>query len=318
MRKGHFRGLHWAAGPVLVLAALCRPVAPYAEQNPVHLNPMVEKLAQGKPVFGVSAADLSLDMAHSVARSGVDFVRIEMEHGPMNFETLRDFLVGMIDKAAILKKGNAQVDVAPIARFAPYGRDRADWVPKQALDAGLMGVIFNDISNKEEALQAVRNMRYPQLKTSKYFTPEGLRGVGPANALWFWGISSEEYTRRADVWPLNPQGDLLAIMMIESTEGLKNVDEIAAVPGVGMLFPGGAADLANSMGIPFNSPEREVALQRILKSCKVHNIACGITAGVSDVQNRVREGWKYLDLGRVGGVTAASDAALRAGRAAVK
>lgn len=303
---------------MLALGLLCvRPVVPQAQQNPVHLNPMIAKLAEGKPVFGVSASDFSLEIAHTVSRSGVDFVRIDMEHGPMDFETLRDFLVGMIDKAAILKKGNAQVDVAPIARFAPYGRDSADWVPKQALDAGLMGVIFNDISNEEQALHAVRNMRYPQLRTSKHFTPEGLRGVGPGNALWFWGIGAEEYNRRVDLWPLNPQGDLLAIMMIESVEGLKNVDAIAAVPGVGMLFPGGGADLANSMGISFGSPEREAALQRILKSCKDHNIACGVTADASDVQKRVREGWKYLDLGRVGGITAASDAALRAGRAVV-
>jgi 4-hydroxy-2-oxoheptanedioate aldolase len=159
-----------------------------------------------------------------------------MEHGPMDFEGLHRFTIGMIDKAAILKKGNAQPNVAIFARFAPYGREQTQWFVKQALDIGLMGVIFNGIDNPEQALLAVRNMRYPQKKTSKYPEPPGLRGYAPGNAVWWWGISESEYERRADLWPLNPDGDLLAIMMIETAEGLKNADAIAAVPRRGCNF----------------------------------------------------------------------------------
>lgn len=302
---------------IIVLAlALARPSA---QEASMHLNPMVEKLAASKPVFGVSTADLSMENAHAIARANIDFVRIEMEHGPMNMESLRNFLIGMIDKESTLKRGNAQVSVAPIARFAPYGRENAEWVPKQALDVGLMGVMFNDIDDREQALRAVRNMRYPQMKTSKYFEPNGLRGVGPTNALWFWGLSNADYNRRADLWPLNPQGDLLAIMMIESVEGLHHIDEIASVPGVGIIFPGAASDLSNAMGIPGNSPEKEAALQTILKSCKAHNVACGVVANTpADVQKRIQEGWKYIDFGPNTGLSAAADAAARAARAAVK
>jgi 4-hydroxy-2-oxoheptanedioate aldolase len=290
-----------------------------AQQAPAHLNPMIERLAAGKPVFGVSTADLSMDNAHALARADIDYVRIEMEHGPMNMESLRNFLIGMIDKETTLKRGTAQVNVAPIARFAPYGRENAEWVPKQALDIGLMGVMFNDIDDKEQALRAVRNMRYPQLKTSKYLEPNGLRGAGSMNALWFWGISSAEYSRRADVWPLNPQGDLLAIMMIESVEGLQHIDEIASVPGVGIIFPGAAVDLANAMGIPGNAPEKEAALQTILKSCKAHNVACGVVANTpADVQKRIQEGWKYIDFGPNTGLSSAADAAARAARGAAR
>src|SRR4029077_548705 len=82
--------------------------------------------------------------------------------------------------------------------------------------------IFNGIDNAEQALLAVRNMRYPQRKTSKYPDPPGLRGYAPGVAVWWWGVSAAEYERRADLWPLNPDGNLLAIMMIETTEGLKN------------------------------------------------------------------------------------------------
>jgi 4-hydroxy-2-oxoheptanedioate aldolase len=302
---------------LLLLAALGSP--PSAQEAPIHLNPMIEKLAAGKPVFGVSTSDLSMENARALARADIDFVRVEMEHGPMDITDLRNFLIGMIDKETTLKQGNAQVKVAPIARFAPYGRENAEWVPKQALAVGLMGVMFNDIDDKTQALRAVRNMRYPQMKTSKYPEPNGLRGAGAMNAVWFWGLPNAEYTKHADLWPLNPQGDLLAMMMIESVEGLHNIDEIASVPGVGVIFPGQGSDLANAMGIPGNAPEKEAALQTILKSCKAHNVACGVVANTpADVQKRIKEGWKYIDFGPNSGLSAAADAAARAVRDAVK
>jgi 4-hydroxy-2-oxoheptanedioate aldolase len=218
-----------------------------------------------------------------------------MEHGPMDFEGLHRFTVGMIDKATILKKGNAQPNVAIFARFAPYGREQAQWFVKQALDIGLMGVIFNGIDNPEQALLAVRNMRYPQRKTSKYPEPPGLRGYAPAGAVWWWGIPEGEYERRADLWPLNPDGDLLAIVMIETTEGLKNADAIAASPGVGAIFVGAGADLSQYLGVERNSPELEQALQTILKACLAHNVACGITAlSAGEIARRLEEGWKMI------------------------
>src|SRR5438034_960796 len=92
------------------------------------------------------------------------------------------------------------------------------------------GKTVNGVDSPEYALFAVKTMRYPQLRGSKYMEPRGIRGAGPANATWIWGIAGEEYDRHADLWPLNPDGDLLATMMIESVEGLQNVDKIAAVP----------------------------------------------------------------------------------------
>jgi 4-hydroxy-2-oxoheptanedioate aldolase len=266
-----------------------------AQPAPKHLNPVIEKLAAGKPFFGVQTGDLSLENARSLARADIDYVYLEMEHGPMDFEGLHRFTVGMIDKATILKKGNPQPNVAIFARFAPYGREQAQWFVKQALDIGLMGVIFNGIDNREQALLAVRNMRYPQKRTSKYPEPPGLRGYAPGNAVWWWGVSDAEYERRADLWPLNPDGDLLAIMMIETSEGLKNADAIASVPGVGAIFVGAGADLSQYLGIERNSPELEQGFQTILKACLAHNVACGITAlNARDIGKRLEDGWKMI------------------------
>ena len=224
-----------------------------------------------------------------------------MEHGPLNLDGLAYCVAAMVDKAAILKKGNAQPKVALFARFPPYGRDLEsnDWIAKQALDMGLMGVIFNGVENKEQMTRLVRFMRYPQQKTSKYQQPPGLRGYAPGNAIFAWGVSAAEYERHADVWPLNPEGDLLAIPMIETLEGLKNVDEIAAVPGVGAIFIGAGGDLHQYLGVPQDSPEVEQARQTILTACKAHNVACGITALTkTDVDKRLKEGWRMIRTGR--------------------
>src|SRR6202162_1613616 len=241
-----------------------------AQEAVKHLNPVIEKLAAGKPFIGFQTGDLSLENARTVARADIDYVYVEMEHGPMDFEGLHRFTVGMIDKAAILKKGNAQPNVAIFARFAPYGREQAQWVAKQALDIGLMGVIFNGIDNPEQALLAVRNMRYPQRKTSKYPEPPGLRGYAPGMAVWWRGVSAADDERlggpgardapagpRAARAPLTPAGDLLAIMMIETTEGLKNADAIASAPGVGAIFVGAGGDLHQYLGVDTKEPEVE-------------------------------------------------------------
>src|SRR6476660_7068601 len=185
-------------------AVTLAPSRPAAQEARVHLNPVVAKLAAGKTVYGlINAGDLSLANARETARAPVDFVYADMEHNPLDFPGLSLFLLGMTDKAAILGKGNLQPNVALFARFPPEA-DQSQWVVKQALDIGLMGVIFNGVDSKEQALSAVRSMRYPQLKGSPRMEPAGLRGYGPTGAMWIWGLSPAEYERHADVWPLNP------------------------------------------------------------------------------------------------------------------
>jgi len=272
-----------------------------AQQVPLHLNPAVEKLAHGQSIIGTQTDDMSLQNCHSLARLDFDYAYVDMEHGPLNLDGLAYCVAAMVDKAAILKKDNAQPNVALFARFPAYGRDLEsnDWIVKQALDIGLMGIIFNGVDNKEQMTRLIQYMRYPQQRTSKYQQPPGLRGYAPGNATFAWGISAAEYERRADVWPLNPEGDLLAIPMIETAEGLKNVDEIASVPGVGAIFIGAAGDLHQYLGVPQDSPEVEQARQTILTACKAHNVACGITAlNKAEVDRRLKEGWKMIRTGR--------------------
>lgn len=280
-------------GAVIALALLI-PGRPLAQQPTQRLNPVIDKLSKGQPVFGLNTGDLSLQNARSAARADVDFIYADMEHNPLDFPSLQAFLLGMSDRGLILRKGSLQPNVALFARFPPEA-DEGAWVVKQALDIGLMGVIFNGVDTREQALAAVQSMRYPQMRDSRYPEPAGQRGSGAANASWAWGLSSEEYVRRADLWPLNPEGDLLAIVMIESAEGVQNLDEILSVPGVGMAFIGAGGDLHMSLGVPRSDPEVEAARQTILRGCLAHNVACGITpTSAADAVRRLDEGWKMI------------------------
>ncbi len=286
-----------AASLLLVLALVLPPITVSARQTFMHLNPAIERLAAGDPIIGTSTTELSLANCHALARLDMDYVYVDMEHGPLNLEGLAHCVAAMVDKAWILKQGNAKQKVALFARFPPYGHDLGGnaWIVKQALDMGLSGVIFNTIDSKEQLSRALQYMRYPQPRTSKYQHPPGLRGYSPGNAVFAWGISAAEYERRADLWPLNPEGDLLAIAMVETADALKNVNEIASVPGLGAIFIGAAADLRQSLGVPADAPEVEAARQTILQACQRHNVACGITAtGQAEVDRRLKQGWKMI------------------------
>lgn len=302
--------------PGLALVFVLPPATTSAQDAGEHLNSVVDRLSRGERVFGVSTYDLSLENARSLARADIDYIYVDMEHGPMDFTALHTFLLGMIDKAAIAGSGSLRPRVTPLARIAPYGREASAWAVKQALDVGLMGLIFPSIETPEQALAAVQAMRYPQRRGSAHPDPPGLRGSGPAIATWFWGLSGADYRERADLWPLNPGGDLVALMMIESAAGVSNAEAIAAVPGVTGFYVG-PSDLSNSLGVPRDAPEVEAAIQTIVDACLAHDVACGITASAADMPRRIAQGFRILGAGRAGGgLTAGNDAAVRAGRAA--
>src|SRR4029434_10754365 len=190
---------------VVAVAALMSS-GPAAQRGPAHLNPVIEKLSQGKAFVGVNTGDLSLENARTLARAPIDYVYVDMEHTPLDIAGLHMFNIGMIDKAAAVKKGSVAPNVALFARFPPEA-DEGAWVVKQALDIGLHGVIFNGVDTRAQALAAVQSMRSPQLRGSKYFEPAGKRGAAPGLATWIWGLTTEEYEAHAGLWTLYPESD---------------------------------------------------------------------------------------------------------------
>jgi 4-hydroxy-2-oxoheptanedioate aldolase len=283
------------------VVAMCAAVvvtlsAQLAPLSPAHLNPAIAKLTSGKQIYGVLTQDLSRENARTLGRRETDFIFIDMEHSPLNMEALATFVAAAHDKAYTVKNG-AQPRSAIIVRMPAYASENAAWQVKQALDIGVMGFVFNTVETKEEAEAAVKSMRYPPWKAfpNTHKGPEGIRGWSPGGAVWAWGIDIEEYRRRADIWPLNPDGDLMAIMIIETRKGIQNVDAIAQVPGVTVLSAAAGGDLSSSYGVPANSPEVEAARQSILQACLKHKVACWISpTGKADQDRRLKEGWQMI------------------------
>jgi 4-hydroxy-2-oxoheptanedioate aldolase len=108
------------------------------------------------------------------------------------------------------------------------------WVAKQVLDSGVYGIIWPHISTVDEAYSAVASCRYARPEGAAYYEPKGQRGDAPAAAARYWGLTQQEYYARADVWPLDPKGEILVGIMCEDVVGLKNLPQILKqVPGIG-------------------------------------------------------------------------------------
>jgi 4-hydroxy-2-oxoheptanedioate aldolase len=298
---------------MLTIASLATPPAAAAQAGDVRLNRSIVTLEGGAPVFGLFTGNFSLANARALARSGLDFVLIDMEHSPFDMETLQLFLLGMTDKQAIAQQGHAQMATTPLVRLPANGRNDPEWMVKQILDMGAFGIMFPYVENAAEAERAVRAMRYPQPRGSEILEPLGVRGSSPAIASWFWGVP--DYTQRADVWPHNPRGELLAVLQIESADGVRNAEAIMTVPGVSAIFMG-PADLAMSMGLPGNHPEVQAAIDQVLALCLRHDVPCGITTSAGDVARRLQQGFRFPSVGYWGdaGIGGGTAEALRIAR----
>src|SRR5262245_50748143 len=285
------------------------------QEAAVRINGAIDKLAKGKSLAGAIMYDFSLYAAAQFSSSDLDFMIIDMEHRGLDFERLETFLLGTTNKAEIAKQGNLQVRVPPIVRIPTYGRSPNEAIVKQVLDMGAFGIMFPAIENKQQAMEAVSSARYPQLKGSKYPNPVGRRGNGNMPAAWFWGLTRPEYSRRADIWPANPDGELLLFLQVETVEGVKNINEILSVPGIGVLFVG-PNDLSWSLGVQQGSPEHEEAVQVVLDAARAHNIPAAITVTEGDVVKRLKQGFRIASLPS-GGLEAPMDATLKLARGVI-
>jgi len=219
-----------------------------------------------------------------------------MEHNPWDSGRLRDCLQYMLNRAQIAKAGLVPA-VTPMVRIPVNGVEMAQWQAKQALDIGCYGIVFPHISTVEEAANAVGACRYPRMKNAPLYEPAGIRGDGPTAAARYWGIGQQEYYQKADVWPLNPQGEVFAILQIEDTRGVENLnDMLKNVPGIGAILIG-EGDLSQELGYP-RQYEHKVVLEwmkRIVDTCKKHNVVVGHPhVETGNAERIVKEGYRFL------------------------
>ena len=179
---------------------------------------------------------------------------------------------------------------------AYYGLSN-QWCAKQVLDIGAYGVVWPHISTAEEAYNAVAACRYPRRKTGDAYEPQGQRGDSPAAAARYWGVTPQEYYPRADVWPLNPLGEILVVIMCEDIRAIDNLPQILReVPGIGVVLIG-EGDLSQDMGYPrqYEHPEVAAAIDEALAICKEAGVPCGHPhVDSNNVETLVEKGFRWL------------------------
>ena len=246
-------------------------------QAPTRLNKVIEALEEGRP---------------AIANQEWRFV--DMEHSPFSGERVQRVLAEM-DKD---RDADGRMRLTPLVRIPQEGDEDFKWAIKQVLDLGGMGIILPHVDRAEEAVRFVRAMRYPPARGTLYPAPRGERGWGPGGATRLWGLDSVEYARRADVWPLNPEGELFAVAMIESQEAVNNIHEILQTPvSAIMVIPG---DMAMDLGLgpnprERNHPEVDAMFDRVREACLAQTrVICGAGDGRARTQQRLDEGWRFF------------------------
>ena len=260
------------------------------------LNGVIAALEQGKPTF-VTFCAAEIGVAQAINAARYDGVVFEMEHRPYDIGALRDCLQFMLDRRQILQKGTLAPAVTPFVRIPPNGGEASQWVAKQVLDQGVYGIVWPHVSTVDEARNAVAACRYPRPRSARYFEPAGQRGDAPAAAARYWGLPQQEYYARADVWPLDPQGEILVAIMCEEVRAIKNLPKmLEEVPGIGVVIIG-EGDLSQDLGYPrqYDHPSVTAAIDEILAICKQCNVPCGhphVDSG--NIETLLQKGFRYL------------------------
>lgn len=202
------------------------------------LNGVIRALESGKPAFTMFSP-ATADAATALQGTKYDGVVFETEHNVWDGTNVRHALQYLLNRNEIATSGSLAPALTPIVRIPPNGAEMNQTFAKQVLDLGAYGVVWPHVGTAEQAYNAVSACRYPTMKNNPLHEPFGQRGDGPHGAVRYWGLSQQEYYKRADVWPLNPDGEIFVILMIEDLEGILNLDEILKkVKGIGAVLIG--------------------------------------------------------------------------------
>lgn len=291
---------------VVVGMALLGGLAGPTAQQP-RLNSVIALLEQGKPVFGLYAPSNRRFGGPQAAAAAPEKTPLELAReamGAANSDYLFDgSFEGNFDRALPvftsfvkgLHEAGARKATHPLIVKTPDLGPRIGEQIATELNLGVSGLMFPTVESADELRQAIAAMRFASNGGTR---PDDV-GMAPA----YWGMSEAEYRQKADLWPLNPNGELINWTIIESKEGLANVREIAAVPGIGVLWPG-AGSLRGVFSTTDASGQRvldeaawEGAIQQVLAACKEFNVACGYPANANDIETRMKQGFSVFVMG---------------------
>lgn len=260
------------------------------------LNKVIGLLEQGKVAFTPFADAGSVSEAYWAATSPWDGVIYEMEHSPFNPTDLRLSLQFMLNRKQIADGGTVAPAVVPMVRIPVNGRERNNFLIKQVLDIGVYGIIFPMINTVDDAWNALSSARYIQVKDALDQEPKGQRGHAPNNAVRYWGVSGSEYFAKADIWPIDPEGEILPILQCETEESVLNLRAIlTAVKKPGLILIS-ESDLSASLGYGAQ-PHAEVdaAVQQAAKICKEFGVPFGSPqVNEANIEKRIADGFTLL------------------------
>ena len=231
-------------------------------------NPAKELLRAGKVALGMNVRlARSGDIARIAKTTGHDFIFIDAQHSLYDVET-----IGHIAQAAL------GVGISPLVRV----RSCDDPDTQVLLDNGVTGIVFPDVSTAAEARRAVNRGRFP---------PIGKRSVGGG-----YPIFDYRAVNTADAVPALDDNALI-VCMIETREGLENIDEICAVDGIDVIHIG-SNDLLAALGAPgtFGSAQHLEAVARIFSAAQKHGKIPGIGGdrNVARQAEFIREGARFI------------------------
>jgi 4-hydroxy-2-oxoheptanedioate aldolase len=233
-----------------------------------------KQLRAGTPKLGLFVNSHSPTVAEQLAHSGYDWLLVDSQHGPMGYEKLSAMLAG-------IASGGAK----SIVRVGGYG-DRPGI--QQSLDLGADGVLVPYINNADEARQAVSCARYPTTGTRSVYFPQ--RSMNKEGLLGYAGGANS---------------NVIVALQVETADCIKNIDEIAAVPGVDLLFLG-QNDLCMSMGLyekyefphMYTSPEIGAATEKLVAAARKNNVILGLFLfGTARVGEFLEKGFPLISVG---------------------
>ena len=271
---------------------------------PKRINKALELLEQGQPIYSEGTRELTFEKGKAMAQTWADYIGIDMEHGTMDFTGLEAFMKGLV-AGGPTKSGHRTPAV--IMTIPTDGTNEEivrtnSWMMKQVLARGIHGILLCHVESAGAVKAFVESCRYPfQSIGLGDVLGDGRRGGGgQRTAAEIWGLDPVEYMKRADPWPLNPNGELLLGLKIENKRALEKCEETAAVPGIAFA-EWGPGDMGLSLGYadahdPPYPADMDAARLRIKQALDDNNIAflCAWNEPDMSVEKRVQ---KQLDDG---------------------
>jgi 4-hydroxy-2-oxoheptanedioate aldolase len=233
-----------------------------------------KQLRAGTPKLGIFLNAHSPTVAEQLSHSGYDWLLVDSQHGPMGYEKLSAMLSG-------ISNGGAK----SLVRVGSYS-DRPGI--QQSLDLGADGILVPYINSADEARAAVTCGRYPTAGTRSVYFPQ--RSMNRDGLLGYAGGANT---------------NVIVALQVETADCIKNIDEIAAVPGVDILFLG-QNDLCMSMGLyekyefphMYTSPELGAATEKLIAAARKNNVILGLFLfGTSRVGEFLDKGFSFISIG---------------------